>query len=293
MSITISNQLFGKFECRMDDLRAAIAEGDMGDAQKMMERMMKAFVELRGTAAAAAPAPADDEKPAKKGGKTKLNADGTEKPKRASKPRDPNKPYSKLQAAVTVLYKDVSPEDKKALTANKFGYLVLCGYLNSLGKETLTADDMAAAVAYLKEHPEYKSKTTIQRSGKTSVASGEKEEGEEVEKKPRGRPAKKSEKPAEAAKESEKPAEMVKQIVAKLEAAIAESDDESDDEEEEESEDVPLESWDFKGDNYVKDDHNEVYTAEGQMRWLGTFNGKRIVKGDMPARVKKFLASMD
>ena len=292
MSITISAQLFGKFECRMDDLRAAIAEGDMGDAQKMMERMMKAFVELRGTSAAAAPAPADDEKPAKKGGKTKLNADGTEKRKRASKPRDPNSPYSKLQAAVKVLYADVSAEDRKALTANKFGYLVLCGYLKNLGKETLTADDMAAAVAYLKEHPEYKSNTTIQRSEKTSVASGEKEEDEEVEKKPRGRPAKKSEKPAEAEKKSETAAEMAKQVIAQLEAALSDSDDESDDEEEE-SERVPLESWDHKGQNYLKDPYDEVYTAEGEMVWLGTFNGKRIVKGVMPERVKKFIESQE
>ena len=288
MSITISAQLFGKFECRMDDLRAAIAEGDMGDAQKMMERMMKAFVELRGTATTAAPAPADDEKPAKKGGKTKLNADGTEKRKRASKPRDPNSPYSKLQAAVKVLYADVSAEDRKALTANKFGYLVLCGYLKNLGKETLTADDMAAAVAYLKEHPEYKSNTTIQRSEKTSVASGEKEEDEEVEKKPRGRPAKKSEKPAEVAK----------QVIAKLEAALSDSDDESDEEEEkeEESERVPLESFDYKGETYLRDPYQECYTAYGDRVGKGTWNGKKIVPvGDrvMPERVKKFIESQE
>jgi hypothetical protein len=149
----------------------------MDDAQKMMERMMKAFAEIRGTATmgpAAPAAPADDEKPAKKGRKTKLNADGTEKPKRASKPRDPNSPYAKLQAAVKVLYADVSAEDRKALTANGFGYLVLCGYLKKLDKETLTADDMTAAVAYLKANPEYKSSNQIQRSAKASVASGEK-----------------------------------------------------------------------------------------------------------------------
>jgi len=290
MSITISAQLFGKFECRMDDLRAAIAEEDMGDAQKMMERMMKLFAEIRGTATtAAAAAPANDEKPAKKGRKTKLSADGTEKPKRASKPRDPNSPYAKLQAAVKVLYADVSAEDRKALTANGFGYLKLCGYLKNLGKETLTADDMTAAVAYLKENPDYKSSTEIKRSAKTSVVSGEKEEEEKEEKeekKPRATPAKKS----------EKPAEVVKQIVAKLEAAIADSDDESDDEEEEESERVPLESFDYKGQNYLKDPYQELYTAEGEMIWIGTWNGKKIdlAKGrEMPARVREFIRSQD
>lgn len=129
---------------------------------------------------------------AKKGGAPTLPAspetsDGeasvtSEKPTRARKPRDPNSPYAKLQAAVKVLYADVSAEDRKALTANGFGYLVLCGYLKKLGKETLTADDMTAAVAYLKANPEYKSSTQIQRSAKASVASGEKEEAEESEK---------------------------------------------------------------------------------------------------------------
>jgi hypothetical protein len=98
----------------------------------------------------------------------------SEKPTRARKPRDPNSPYAKLQAAVKVLYADVSAEDRKALTANGFGYLVLCGYLKKLDKETLTADDMTAAVAYLKANPEYKSSAQIQRSAKASVASGEK-----------------------------------------------------------------------------------------------------------------------
>jgi hypothetical protein len=250
----------------------------------MMERMMKAFAEIRGTATmgpAAPAAPADDEKPAKKGRKTKLNADGTEKPKRASKPRDPNSPYAKLQAAVKVLYADVSAEDRKALTANGFGYLVLCGYLKKLGKETLTADDMTAAVAYLKANPEYKSSTQIQRSAKASVASGEKEEAKEEPKKA------KSEKPVE-----------VKKILAKLEAALVEAEEESDDEDEdeEESERVPLESFDHKGQNYLKDPYQEVYTAEGEMIWVGTWNGKKIdlAKGrEMPARVREFIRSQD
>jgi hypothetical protein len=260
----------------------------MDDAQKMMERMMKLFAEIRGTATtAAAAAPADEEKPAKKGRKTKLNADGTEKPKRASKPRDPNSPYAKLQAAVKVLYADVSAEDRKALTANGFGYLVLCGYLKKLGKETLTADDMTAAVAYLKANPEYKSSTQIQRSAKASVASGEKEEAEE-EPKEESKKAK-----------SEKPVE-VKKILAKLEAALVEADEESDDEDEdedeEESERVPLESFDHKGQNYLKDPYQEVYTAEGEMIWVGTWNGKKIdlAKGrEMPARVREFIRSQD
>lgn len=292
MSIVISSKLLAKLEARMDMLREEIEDASLVGARKQLEHLSKTIAEMRGTAVSAGTAPADDEKPAKKGRKTKLNADGTEKAKRASKPRDPNSPYSKLQAAVKVLYADVSAEDRKALTANGFGYLVLCGYLKKLDKETLTADDMAAAVAYLKENPDYKSKTQIQRSGEGSVASGEKgekgekEEEKEKEKKPRATPAKKSEKPAEVAK----------QVIAKLEAALSDSDDESDDEEEEESERVPLETFDYKGQNYLKDPYQELYTAEGEMLWVGTWNGKKIdlAKGrEMPARVREFIRSQD
>jgi hypothetical protein len=79
-----------------------------------------------------------------------------------------------------------------------------------------------------------------------------------------------------------------------LEAALSESDEEEDsDDEEEEEEEVPLTAFEYKGNNYLKDTHNEVYTAEGKMEWLGTFNGKKILKGDMPVRVKKFIESQD
>ena len=68
------------------------------------------------------------------------------------------------------------------------------------------------------------------------------------------------------------------------EASDADSDD---------SNDIPLEAFEYKGYNYLKDPFQEVYTAEGKMEWVGTYNGKKIVKGDMPERVKKFIEAQD
>ena len=248
----------------------------MESIQKQAARLTKTLAEMRGTAA-----------PAKKGRKSEVNADGTVKEKKAGKPRDPNSPYMKLQTAVKLLYAGISAEDKKTLTSLGFGYLKLCGYFNALGKMEPTEHDMAAAVAYLKEHPEYTSKTQVQRSATASQASGE-----AGEKKPRGRRPKK----ASAAQAADAPASHVSEIVAQIEKHIAEedeSDDESDDDEEEDSERVPLEPFEYKSQNYLKDPYQEVYTSEGKMEWVGTFNGKKIVMGQMPIRVKKFLESTD
>ena len=63
--------------------------------------------------------------------------------------------------------------------------------------------------------------------------------------------------------------------------------------ESDDSDDIPLEAFEYKGNNYLKDPFQEVYTAEGKMEWVGTYNGKKIVKGDMPERVKKFIEAQD
>jgi len=290
MSITINAQLFTRFESQLDALREDVDEGCMESIQKQTARLTKTLAEMRGTAGAA---PAEPAEPAKKARKSKVNADGSVKEKKAGKPRDPNAPYSKLQTAVAVLYAGISAEDKKALTTLGFGYLKLCGYFNAIRKKEPTKiepseAEMAAAVAYLKAHPEYTSETQVTRSGSASQASAV----DAAEKKPRRRQAKKA--AVKTTEPADASAHHVSDIVAQIEAHIAEedeSDDESDDEEENER--VPLESFEYKGTEYLKDPYQEVYTAEGEMRWMGTFNGKKIIKGDMPMRVKKFIESQE
>jgi len=293
MSIAINAQLFTRFESQLDALREDVDEGCMESIQKQTARLTKTLAEMRGTAGAA---PAEPAEPAKKARKSKLNADGTEKAKRVRVPRDPNAaltPHQNLVSnLISPLWKKVSAEDKKILAEKSsvkpkgFNMLAVAGYLHHIGKDEATEDDMAAAVIYLKEHPEYTSKTQVSRSGSASQASA----SEQAEKKPRRRrQAKKA-----AAAPAEAPAVHVSDIVAQIEAHIAEeeSDDESEDDEEE-NERVPLESWDWKGAHYLKDPFQEVYTAEGEMEWVGTFTGKKITKGDMPARVKAFIASQE
>ena len=141
------------------------------------------------------------------------------KPKRERKPEDPDAPKSAFrlfQAAAKPFWDSLSKDEKKGMQPHN--HLVLHGYLWKDGKgktaETLTEDDVTAAVAYLTAHPEFKSGTQIHRSGNTSVASKEDEEEEE-------KPVKKS----------------VKKSVKK--AVVEEfSDDEEDEEEEEEEEEV-------------------------------------------------------
>jgi hypothetical protein len=69
-------------------------------------------------------------------------------------------------------------------------------------------------------------------------------------------------------------------------------DDEEEDEEDEEEE-IDLATFEYKGNSYLKDPFQEVYTSEGKLEWVGTYNGKKIVKGEMPLRVKKYIESQE
>lgn len=269
MSLTINAQLFGKLECRMDDLRAAIAEGDMGDAQKMMERMMKAFAEIRGTSTAVAAA-ASEEAPAK-GKKSRKTKDGEPKVKREVKPGSWADQLKTIYMPVfNKAWEEIAGAEKRPLGL----HMKVCGYVKNQiegeGKKEPTLEEMKQAITFFKENPDYESKTAQTRS-----ADGSTDEAPKA----RGRPKKKA---------AEKPV-SAPVVVPKAE----ESDDEDSDEEEEEDM-PPLASFEFKGQNYLKDPLQECYTSEGKPEWVGTFDGKKIRKnGEMPAHVKKVLKQME
>ena len=271
MSLTINAQLFGKLECRMDDLRAAIAEGDMGDAQKMMERTMKAFAEIRGTSTVAAGASEEVSK-GKKSRKTK--GDGEPKPKKEVVPGSWPDQLQKVYAPV--INEAWGSEKKPAGILMK-----VAGYLKKNGKTEPTVKDAREAIKFIRENPDYKSDTQISRSAENSVE-------EEAPKK------KRAYKKKAVAEEAPKTAGVIAVLNAVMdEAKEDEEDEKSDDEEEDDEEDVPLATFEYKGNNYLKDPYQEVYTAEGKIEWVGTFNGKKIVKGEMKPRVKKFIESQD
>jgi len=286
MSITISAQLFGKFECRMDDLRCAIADGEMDDAQKMMERMMKAFAEIRGTATTG-PAAASEEVTkvkVKKSRKTKTDADGEPKPKRP--------PTEWSLHCTNVLFPLIIPAIKEAKEKEKAKsdekrefkpgfHLSVAGYLKNGGKMNPTEKEVKESIEFLLNNPDHKSETQKIRSASNST---------DEKPKARGRPKKVA---APAPAPTSAPLKT-SEVIAKLEAALSEADEEeSDDDDDDEDEEVPLTAFEYKANNYLKDPFQEVYTAEGKMEWLGTFNGKKIIKGEMPARVKKFIESQD
>lgn len=295
MSLTISTQVLGKVETRIEDLREA---DDMPTVQKAIDRLVKAFAELRGTATAgsAPPADSDAEAPAKKtgkkGGKPK-DVDGEPKAKRP--------PTEWSIHCTNVLFPLIMPAIKEAkeLEKAKEGdkreiktgfHLSVAGYLKNSGKMNPSADEVKEAVEYLLSHPDHKSETQKVRSASNSTDEAPKKLGrpkkvESTTAAPVVAPVVATEaKVAEAAA-----------VIAKLDAVLGESDDEdSDDEEEDEK--TPLVAFEYKGTNYLKDPYNEVYTAQGRMEWVGTFNGKKIVKGSdasMPARVKKLIESQD
>lgn len=273
MSITVSSQLFGKLEARVEDLREAMGEDDMEAVQKAVDRISKAFAEVRGTATSVStPAPASDSEPAK-GKKSRKSADGEPKPKRELKP---GSWADQLKTTYAPVFNEAWGSEKKPA-----GLLMkVAGYLKKNGKTEPTLEEMREAITFIRENPEYQSDTQKSRSAANST---------DEKPKARGRPKK-----VVAAEGDASEAPKAADVIAKLEAALSEADDDSDEEEEDEDEETPLVVFEYKGNRYLKDPYQEVYTAEGQMEWLGTFNGKKIVKnGDMPARVKKVIESQD
>ena len=302
MSLTISTQLFGKLEARMEDLREAAGE-DMAAVQKSIDRLVKTFAELRGTAtsgAASASAASDSEaqgavkgKKVRKSRKNKgaEDADGDGEPK-AKRP-----PTEWSIHCTSVLFPLIMPAIKEAKEAEKLKeddkreiktgfHLSVAGYLKNSGKMNPTEDEVKEAIEYLLSHPDHKSETQKIRSASNSTDEAPKPKKEKKQMLP---------KKAEVADTVAPTVET-----AKIDAALArcepDEDEDSDDEEEEKEEDVPLVDFEYKGNKYLKDPFQEVYTATGQMKWVGTWNGKKIVggkPGDEPARVKKLIASQD
>jgi hypothetical protein len=276
MSLTISTQLLGKVETRIEDLREA---EDMASVQKGLDRLVKAFAELRGTSAAAAGSDAEPVK-AKKGRKSSKPKDGGDE-----KPKVKRPPSEWSLHCTNVLFPLILPAIKEAKEAEKAKgenekrkintgfHLNVAGYLKNSGKMNPSADEVKESIEYLLTHPDYKSETQKVRSASNSTDETPKKEKKEV----------KAAAVAEAAA-----------VIAQIDAVLGESDDEDSDDEDDEK--TPLVAFEYKGTNYLKDTYNEVYTAQGRMEWVGTFNGKKITKGSdasMPARVKKLIESQD
>ena len=236
--------------------------------EKIAARMTKTLAEVKGRSEVLEPVKA-------KRGKKKVDAEAGEE---AKIKRAPN--------AAAQMLKRISPDIKRVLSGKpatgSIQMLKIVGRLRSTGIETPTDEQISAAIAFLQSNPDHLSDTQKSRSAKNS------EEGDEKPKAKRGRPSKKA-----AEKAAEKP---VEKPVEKESFSDAEEEEEEEEEEEAEAEEenTHLEQWSWKDEEYLKDLKQEVYTSFGEMKWIGTFNGKKIVKGgEMPEHVRKFLATQN
>ena len=226
-------------------------------------------------------------------------AEATEKPKKgktakAKKETDAEKVKKAPGPWALALQEVYMPIIKKALGGKNLPkgirHMTVAGYLKKDGKTAPTEDDVKEAIKFLESNPDYKSDTQ-----KTRSESGSVNDEALAKTAKRGRPAKgKAEKDAKA----EKPVPKV--VTPKAEKADDEDEEKlspSWDEEEEKVEEFQLPDFttkDVGGIEYLIDlEDNEMFTADGDMKWVGTWTGKKISKGEMSERVKKILESQE
>jgi len=269
----------GEFEAHIKAIHDEIEDLDVKQRrpfEKIAARMTKTLAELKGRSDTAVAVSVPVDKKSKKAKKMASDSEGvTDKPKRA-----PN--------ASAVMLKRISPDITRILDGKKatgpIQMLKIVGRLRSNGITEPSDDEIRSAIDYLIANPDHLSATQSHRSAKSSV------EGESSEKpKQRGRPSKT--KKAAATKAAETPAPTLGAGTGLREELEErdESEESESEEDDEEDENTHLEQWTWKGEEYLKDLEQEVYTSFGEMQWIGTFNGKKIVKRDMPERVRKFL----
>ena len=267
----------GEFEAHIKAIHDEIEDLDVKQRrpfEKIAARMTKTLAELKGRSDTAVAVSVPVDKKSKKAKKMASDSEGvTDKPKRA-----PN--------ASAQMLKRISPDITRILDGKKatgpIQMLKIVGRLRSNGITEPTDDEIRSAIEFLESNPDHLSATQSHRSAKSSV------EGESSEKpKQRGRPSK-TKKAADAKAAATKAAETPAPTLG-AGTGLREELEESESESEDEDENKHLEQWTWKGEEYLKDLQQEVYTSFGEMQWVGTWNGKKIVKGDMPERVRKFL----
>ena len=232
-------------------------------------------------------------------------AEATEKPTKAKtakakKESDAEKVKRAPSSWALALQEVYMPIIEKALGGKNIPkgirHMTVASYLKKEGKTAPTEDDVKKAISFMESNPDYKSDTQKRLSEAGSV-----KEDAPAKTAKRGRPAK-------AKAETEKAEKPVPKVVtpkaekaADDEELVPSWDDASDDEkdEEEDEEEKPFEAPDMliekvKGIEYLKDPEDDsLYTADGDMKWVGTWTGKKIVKGEMTERIKKVLASQE
>ena len=197
------------------------------------------------------------------------SAEPVKKGKKAKDPDAPKREPSAWAKSLSV----VSALVKEALEGKKMPaglHLKVAGYLKSNEIAEPDVDDVVEAIEFLEKNPDYKSGSQKARSVDESEIKKPKARG-----RPKKQPTPTAEDEAEEAEEAEE--EPKKEFNTPKSFTMPN-----------------FSNLTFKGVDYLLDDEeNEVFTADGEMKLMGTWNGKKIIKGEMSERAKKIIAAAE
>ena len=248
-----------------------VLEAKVNLMEELMEEMKGQMKEQMGGAS---------EKVEKKKGERKKRDPDAPKPERSEKQKAQDEKRGEIKSFL-------SDDQKKELKeAGYKGNVVfsLGAYISENNNgDDISAEMVAAAVNYLVENPDYKSKTQKERSEKGSVTS----DGEEKVEKKRGRP--KAEK-SPVTSDGEEKVEKTEKKRGRPKAEKGEKGekkivvvDPSDDDNEK------AEEWEFAGEQFYKLTKSNA-VIDTDFEYVGVYDGKKIDrKAEMPASVKKYL----
>ena len=258
-----------------------VLEAKVNLMEELMEEMKEQMKEQMGGAS---------EKVEKKKGERKKRDPDAPKPERSEKQKAQDEKRGEIKSFL-------SDEQKKELKeAGYKGNVVfsLGAYISENNNgDDISAEMVAAAVNYLVENPDYKSKTQKERSEKGSVTS----DGEEKVEKKRGRPkaekAEKAEKSPVTSDGEEKVEKAEKKGRGRPKGEKGEKSEKAEKKIEvvdpSDDDDEKAEEWEFAGEQFYKLTKSNA-VIDTDFEYVGIYDGKKIDrKAEMPASVKKYL----
>jgi hypothetical protein len=201
------------------------------------------------------------------------------KQKKQKKEKDPDAPprvltdkqveWNSKMGAIQPFLNEDAKKKLKEIGVKGNPALKIASYLKDKTSDAVTQEDVNDAVKHILNNPDFQTKTSKERSEKSSVAS---ESDTEAPKKARGRPKNTEDKKAE--KKVEKKAEK------KAIEVVTPSDKDGNEEAEE---------WSWKGKEYYKLKKSNT-VLDQDFDYVGVFNGKEIDENaTMPASAKKYI----
>ena len=250
----------------------SILEAEMTLLKVTVKHLQEELAELKGGGFSATEAP--KQKGEKKKAERKKRDPDAPKRERSEKQKAQDEKREEIKAFL-------SDDQKKELKeAGYKGNVVfsLSAYISETNDgDEISAEKVAAAVEYLVENPDYKSKTQKERSEKGSVTGSD---GEEKKKHGR-RPL--SDEPYRPSLLPPTPRAVAPKAAKKIEVVSPSEDDD----------DEKAEEWEFAGEQFYKLGKSNA-VIDSDFEYVGIYDGKKIDrKAPMPDSVKKYLEQFD